>query len=98
MKGSLPPFSGPPALVGERDICLDTPEGATVSDLKERLAADYPVVGPFLKTLVFAIDDEYVPFDERLHDGAHVDLIPPVSGGQDGAFLLTRDPLDAQRL
>src|SRR3990170_53217 len=98
MKVSLRLFAGLHDLVGERDICLDIPEGATVSDLKERLAADYPVVGPFLKTLVFAIDDEYVPFDVQLHDGAHVDLIPPVSGGETALFLLTREPLDAQAL
>ncbi len=98
MKVSLRLFAGLHDLVGDRDISIELPEGARVSDLKERLADDYPVVQPFLKTLVFAIDDEYVPFDEKLHDGAHVDLIPPVSGGGDPLFRLTRDPLDAQAL
>lgn len=98
MKVSLRLYAGLHDLIGERDILLELPEGTTVSGLKERLAADYPVVQPFLPTLAFAINDEYVPEDEELRDGAHVDLIPPVSGGDVPLFLLTREPLDAQAL
>ncbi len=97
MKVSLRLFAGLHDLVGERDLSLELNDDATVSDLKSRLASEYPVVQPFLSTLVFAIDDEYIPMDERLHDGASISLIPPVSGGSD-LILLTSDRLDADRL
>lgn len=98
MKVSLLMFAGLRDLVGARNLCLDIEDGARVSDLKERLARDYPRVRPLLKTLVFAIDDEYVAFDERLHEGAEVALIPPVSGGAAELFRLTTQPIDGQAL
>jgi molybdopterin converting factor subunit 1 len=74
-------FAGLRDLVGSRDLMLDLPEGATVGVLRDRIGADYPVVQPFLTTLVCAIDEEYVPGDHRLREGDLVALIPPVSGG-----------------
>jgi molybdopterin synthase catalytic subunit len=96
MKVSLRLFAGLHDLVGTRDIVMELPDDARVEDLKVRLADEYPVVRPMLKTLVFAIDDEYIPTDERLHDGAEVSLIPPVSGGAE-PFWLTREPLEPQQ-
>jgi molybdopterin synthase catalytic subunit len=88
--------------VGERTLCLELAEGATVSDLKRRLAVDYPRVEPMMKTVVCAIDDEYVQSEERLREGAEVALIPPVSGGAiettPGLFRLTREAMDPQQL
>jgi molybdopterin synthase catalytic subunit len=73
-------------------------EGATVLDLKQRLANVYPAVRPVMETVVCAVGEEYVPLDERLRDGAEVALIPPVSGGSSDLFRVTSDPLDAQKL
>lgn len=99
MKVSLLLFAGLRDMVGQRSLCLELGEGATVGELKSRLAAEYPSVQPLIERIVFAVNDEYVPFDERLEDGAEVALIPPVSGGAfDDLFLLTREPLEAQRL
>jgi molybdopterin synthase catalytic subunit/molybdopterin converting factor small subunit len=98
VKVSLRLFAGLHDLVGRRDIMLDLAEGATVVDLKSRIAEDYPAVAPFLRSLVFAIDDEFVAEDEPLQDGAHVDLIPPVSGGSEDLFRLTPEPLDGNAL
>jgi MoaE-MoaD fusion protein len=100
MKVSLRLFAGLHDLVGKRDLVMELSDGATISELKSRLAAEYPVVEPMLSTLVFAIDEEYVPHNERLRDGAHVDLIPPVSGGAVDLFRVTRERLepDAQKL
>lgn len=100
MKVSLRLFAGLHDLVGKRDIVMELSDSATVSELKQRLADEYPVVTPMLSTLVFAIDDEYIPQNEKLHDGAHIDLIPPVSGGSTDLFRLTHDRIepDAQKL
>ena len=93
MKVSLRLFAGLHDLVGTKDIVMELPEGARIHDLKSRLADEYPIVQPLLKTLVFAIDDEYIPTDEELHDGAEVSLIPPVSGGAE-LFWLTAERLE----
>ena len=104
MKVSLHLFAAAREAVGERNVRLEVEDGATIEDLKRQLARDYPRLEPMMKTLVFAVDDEYVPFEERLHDGAEVAVIPPVSGGSDGAssagglFRLTYAPMDPQEL
>jgi molybdopterin synthase catalytic subunit len=104
MKVSLHAFAAVREAIGARDVCIELDDGATLSDLKLRLASAYPKLEPMLPTIAFAIDDEYVPFEERLHDGAEVALIPPVSGGAAEAepatslFRVTREPMDAQQL
>jgi molybdopterin synthase catalytic subunit len=98
MKVSLRLFAGLREAVGRREIELELPEGARVADLKARMGADFPAVGPMLKTVVFAIDDEYIPAEERLHDGARVSAIPPVSGGTNPPlFWLTQEPLEPRQ-
>jgi molybdopterin converting factor small subunit len=68
-------------MIGERDIEVAVAEGATVGELRARIGEQYPLVQPFLTTLVCAVDEEYVPSDHVLRDGDRVALIPPVSGG-----------------
>ena len=74
-------FAGLHQLIGEREVEVHLPDGATVEVLRERMGELYPVTLPLLPTLVCAIEEEYVPGDHPLQDGAHVALIPPVSGG-----------------
>ena len=75
-------FAGLHDMVGKRDLDLELPEGATIGELRDRLGEEYPIVQPFLSTLVCAVDEEYVPSDHVLSDGDKVALIPPVSGGR----------------
>ena len=74
-------FAGLHQLVGERDLEMTLPDGATIEQLRDKLGDLYPVVQAFLPTLVCAVDEEYVPPEHLLRDGDHVALIPPVSGG-----------------
>jgi molybdopterin converting factor subunit 1 len=95
MNVSLRLFAGLREAAGCRELELELPEGARVEDLKARLAEKVPALRSMLKTVVFAIDDEYIPAEERLHDGARVAAIPPVSGGAPPpAFWLTQEPLE----
>ncbi len=106
MKVSLLLFASLRDAIGERHLSLEMDEGATVADVKHRLAVDYPRVEPMLATVVCAIDDDYVSLEAPLHDGAEVALIPPVSGGATDAapelgtqlFRLTHDVMDGQQL
>jgi molybdopterin synthase catalytic subunit len=81
MQVNVRPFAGLYQLIGEREVQLEVPEGATVTALRLRLADVYPVAKPFLETLVVAVDEEYVPGEYILREGERVAMIPPVSGG-----------------
>jgi molybdopterin synthase catalytic subunit len=102
VKVSLLLFAALREAVGQRTLNLEFDDGATVNDLKQRLGAEYPTVEPMLKTVVCAIDDEYVNAEAHLREGVEVALIPPVSGGAvettPGLFRLTRDVMDPQQL
>jgi molybdopterin converting factor subunit 1 len=74
-------FAGLRQLVGKRDLTMELPDGSTIMELRDRLAEEYPVVRPFLRTLVYAVDEEYVPTEHVVSDGDLVAVIPPVSGG-----------------
>lgn len=75
-------FAGLRETVGQRTIDVDVPEGATVAVLCERIGDAYPLVRPFLSTVVCAVGEEYVPGSHILRAGDAVALIPPVSGGR----------------
>ncbi len=96
MKVSLQLFASVREAVGQRNLCLEIDDGSRVDDLKVRLAHDYPALQPLLKTVVFAMDDEYVAADEPLRDGAALAVIPPVSGGsgEGELFRLTSEPIE----
>ena len=98
MKVQVRLFAGLHDLLGRRNLTLDLPEGATVADLRSQLSREYPVVTPFLKTLACAVGEDYAATDQPLHEGDDVALIPPVSGGSDGPFRVTSEPLDANEL
>ena len=104
MKVSLHAFAAAREAIGAREVCIELDDGATLGDLKLRLATAYPSLQALLPTIAFAIDDEYVPFEEHLHEGADVALIPPVSGGATEAepttslFRVTYEPMVADDL
>jgi molybdopterin synthase catalytic subunit len=88
--------------MGTKCVDIELGDGATIDDLKARLAADYPVLQPVIATVACAVNDDYVAASEVLHEGAEVALIPPVSGGAQlveappasEPFWLTRERLE----
>lgn len=68
-------------LVGVREIRLDLPAGASVSQLKSILENRYPRLTPALKTTLVSVNREYAADEELIPQGAEVALFPPVSGG-----------------
>ena len=93
-------FAGLHDLLGQREIRIELADNATVAELRRELARRYPVVTPYLPTLICAVDEEYVDTDHPLKDGDEVAIIPPVSGGDGalGPFEVSAEPLDPQRL
>lgn len=72
--------------VGEREIQLELPPSATVSDLLSTIRTRHPQVGPGLEAGMVAVNHEYVSLDTGLRDGDEVAIIPPVSGGAESSL------------
>jgi molybdopterin converting factor subunit 1 len=66
---------------GQDAVEVELPEGATVGELRDRLALQAPALSGLLRHMMFAIDAQYVPLDAVLRPDADVACIPPVSGG-----------------
>ena len=67
-------------IVNGREVMIDIPDETTISGLKAILMQRYP---PFskLKSLSFAVGDEYQDDSFLLKEATEVVIIPPVSGG-----------------
>jgi molybdopterin synthase catalytic subunit len=72
-------------LAGTRTLDLELPAGATVEDAWAGLVERYPVLAPGRAAVRFAVNGDYTPADTRLGEGDEVSMIPPVSGGAEGA-------------
>ena len=69
-------------IVGTSSVLLDLPEGVTVGQLRQRLAAAQPALASLLERSALAVNDEFAEDKATLPVGAEVALLPPVSGGQ----------------
>lgn len=68
-------------LAGQDSVHLALPAGGTLEDAQRELFRRFPSLGEIGGHLMFAVDGAYAKSDTRLHDGAEVACIPPVSGG-----------------
>jgi molybdopterin converting factor subunit 1 len=68
-------------LAGADAIAVSLSPGATVGDLRRRLASEYPALAGLLSRCAVAVDGEFVEDALTLSAGAEVALLPPVSGG-----------------
>lgn len=64
-----------------RDLCLALPQAATTELFWDALVAQIPGLGTLRAQCALAIDNAWAPADALLHEGAVIDIIPPVSGG-----------------
>jgi molybdopterin converting factor subunit 1 len=74
-------FAGLREAAGSREVCVALPDGASVADLRERLALDYPALARLLANAAVAINEEYADATATLNSGDVAAFIPPVSGG-----------------
>ena len=66
--------------------------GGTVRQLLEELVARHPGLRSLVPHLRVAVNQEFLPLDAQVPDGAEVALVPPVAGGS-GCFRLSEAPL-----
>ncbi len=96
-------------IVGARQIELDVPTGATVSDVLTRLESSYPRIKDYRPVILTAVNEEYVDQRTTVRDGDELAIFPPVSGGgvesapqiisrQGEIYQITREAIDAQKI
>jgi len=68
-------------LTGIDEVPVDCSTGSTMADLLDQLFLRWPKLREWDRSLLLALDQNYVKRDAALHDGAEVALMPPVQGG-----------------
>jgi molybdopterin converting factor subunit 1 len=68
-------------LAGAEAVRLELPAGATVAELRRRLAAEVPALSGLLGRCAIAVNDEFADDMLILPAHAEVAVLPPVSGG-----------------
>ena len=95
-------FGGARDAVGAnaRDLEIEAP--ATVATAFEQLLKEFPDLGRFGKSLLFAVNQEYASRETALNDKDELAIFPPVSGGADvesnDFFEITTSALDVGKI
>jgi molybdopterin converting factor subunit 1 len=69
-------------LAGAESVRVELPPGATVAELRRRLAAERPALAGLLGRCAIAVNDEFADDGLTLPHPAEVAVLPPVSGGR----------------
>jgi len=74
-------FAAAAERAGGREVQLTIPLRATVAELRQRLAADFPGLEPLAQLSRWAVNCEFVDDAYVFVQDQTVAMIPPVSGG-----------------
>ncbi len=84
---------------GVRQVEVNLPYGATVSDLKAHLEQTLPGLAAAMGAAVVSVNHEFAEDSAVLPDKAEVAIFPPVSGGAyPTLYAITEEPLDLDAL
>lgn len=78
-------FAGLRQRAGTDQLNIHVDSGATIATVRAAVATAHPDLAPSLSICRVAVDCEFGDDDTPVPDGAELALIPPVSGGHDGA-------------
>lgn len=68
-------------LAGADEVVRAVAQSATVGDVWQSLAAEWPALAPYAGSLSCAVNAEYARMTTPVSDGDEVAFLPPVSGG-----------------
>ena len=83
--------------LGRDDEALELPDGATVEDAIDALAARHPAIGALRGKFRCAVNQDFSDDDRVLADDDELALIPPVAGGAGTHVQLLATPLSLDR-
>ena len=69
-------------VAGQAVLEMELPSSATVSEVFRQLTLLHPDVGPFRRSLLVAVNQEYADWEGPVEDGDEIAFFPPVSGGR----------------
>ena len=68
-------------LAGAEELAIEVPDGASVGDVWECLAAGHPALSVHRGSVSAAVNAEFARMHARVGAGDEVAFLPPVSGG-----------------
>ncbi len=81
MRVTIQLFARARELARRETVTVELPTGATVGQLRQRLAETMPSLEPLLARCRIAVAEEFANESALLSESSEVALIPPVSGG-----------------
>ncbi len=75
-------FSTLKASTGLSSVKVELTESATVADLMNCLAEQFPSISPLLASTLVAVNHKFAAADQFLSPGDEIALFPAVSGGK----------------
>jgi molybdopterin synthase catalytic subunit len=86
-------------VIGRDRIEVELPDDGTVESAWRAVVDRHPQLSSYRPHTLFAVGNDYVAPDHRLHGGDELLLFPPVSGGAgDDVFRVVERPLSADAL
>jgi len=68
-------------LTGTSELSRTVPDGSSAGDAWKLLAAEFPAIADYGRSISCAVNEEYSRMSTPLRDGDEVAFLPPVSGG-----------------
>lgn len=68
-------------IAGAAEIERTVQAGATLGDVWESLAGEFPAMAPYRSSVSGAVNADYARMDAPVAEGDEVAFLPPVSGG-----------------
>ena len=68
-------------IAGAAELARDLAPGATIRDLWRQLAAEFPELEHYERSISSAINADYARMDHVIGEGDEIAFLPPVSGG-----------------
>ncbi|GMR22823.1 MAG: molybdopterin converting factor subunit 1 [Acidobacteriota bacterium] len=81
MKVRVRVFAALREILDKDEVEVDLPGGTTIEGLWEQLVDDDDRLKPFTKSIIFAINHDFVGKETELNPDDEVAFLPPVSGG-----------------
>jgi molybdopterin converting factor subunit 1 len=71
-------------IAGAGEMAREVTPGATIRGIWRELAAEFPALAPYERSISSAVNLEYARMETEVRDGDEVAFLPPVSGGRSG--------------
>jgi molybdopterin converting factor subunit 1 len=68
-------------IAGAAELTREVEPGATIGTVWRALAAEYPALTEYERSMSSAVNADYAKMNHVLRDGDEVAFLPPVSGG-----------------